>query len=256
MIVANWKMHFTVRESLAMTKYVIRMIRGGKYIPNIVICPSYTSLSALSKLVGKSKHIHLGAQNMGGKESGAFTGEVSARQLTDLGCSHVILGHSERRKICNESHEDVNAKLALAFQSNITPIVCIGESEENHKSGDALTVIENVVKTVFKDISASPNQFVLAYEPTWAISTEGSKSANSVEVVEALQLIRKTLSEMLGGGATEYTCLYGGSVDGDNAREFLKHQTVNGLFIGGASLKPQSFQAVIEAAKDIMSVQS
>lgn len=239
-IVANYKMHLGVRESVALARGVLRTLRGGEVMPEIVVCPSYTALAEVRKIVARS-HVQLGAQNVAAERAGAFTGEISAQQLVDVGCTHVIVGHSERRRM-GESDADVNKKILLALDAGLTPILCVGEKAETQ------------VRAALQGVSVSRKGVLcIAYEPEWAIGT--GKSPAVTEVVEMHRRILATAVEM-HVPAAQVQVLYGGSVDGENAYALLREPEVQGVLVGGASVKIGEFERVVAAAVEVLTAQS
>jgi triosephosphate isomerase len=192
--------------------------------------------------------IKVGGQNIHWEEEGAFTGEISGKMLLTLGCSHVILGHSERRQYFFESDLTVNAKLKQALAVGLTPVVCVGEMLEQREAGETRNVVKAQVLGAFDEVSAGDfAKTVIAYEPVWAIGT--GKTATPEQAEEVHGFIRELLKEKYGEPADAAIILYGGSVKPDNAQQLFSRSDIDGGLIGGASLKADSFLKIIEAAR-------
>lgn len=238
-IVGNWKMNGTTRDS----KALVQEISGGVKAegPDVVICPPFTQLSlAASQLEGTS--VRLGAQDCHKAASGAYTGDISPAMLTDLGVSHVILGHSERRQGHGELDETVREKAVAAAKAGLTPVVCIGETEDQRESGDHFDVLGWQIK------GSLPDDFsgILAYEPIWAIGT--GRAATTEEIAETMVFLRQELVRQFAENGKKVRILYGGSVNNENAASILSIPEVAGALVGGASLKPDAFLSIIHAA--------
>jgi triosephosphate isomerase len=195
--------------------------------------------------------IHLGAQNVHPAAEGAFTGEVSCSMLQDLGCRYVILGHSERRSLFHETDKDVNAKLLAVLKSPLIPIVCVGETLEQREAGETQSVVRSQCKGSLAGIDHEQMaKTVIAYEPVWAIGT--GKTATPAQAEEVHADIRKLLAEMFSEAVAQKVVIqYGGSVKADNAHELLGQPNIDGALVGGASLKADSFLAIVTAATKI-----
>lgn len=253
-IIANWKMHLGIRESLAHARGVLRFIMGNETLPEIVLCPSFTALSEVRKVLVRTR-VALGAQTMGTERFGAFTGDVSVVQLDDAGCTFVIIGHSERRVMNGETDDVVNAKMKLVAQTSIIPILCIGESTADRESGSAESIVIRQLTTALRGVEfARPSRLLVAYEPVWAIGS--GKSANISDVVAMHRIIHETLEGLLKNMHVDVQILYGGSVNGENAYQFLREPEIDGILVGGASLKIQEFEAIVFAARDVMIAQN
>jgi triosephosphate isomerase len=215
---------------------------------DIAVCPPSCYLEAVGKALGGSK-VGLGAQNMYHEKEGAFTGELSAAMLLDLGCKYVILGHSERRHILGETDAAINKKVHAAFAAGLTPIVCVGELLAEREAGGTL----DVIKTQFAGSLAglTPEQMaktVIAYEPVWAIGT--GKVATPQQAEEVHLSLRKIMTEHFNSSISESVVIqYGGSVKPDNAAELLGQPNIDGALVGGASLKVDQFMGIIAGAK-------
>ena len=213
----------------------------------VVIAPVFPYLSTAVEMT-KGTAIHVAAQNMHWEENGAFTGEVSPAMLVDIGVTHVILGHSERRTYFNETDETVNKKTKAALAHNLTPIVCCGETLEQREEGIMQSWIEGQIENALKGISeADIKKVVIAYEPIWAICT--GKTASAAQAEEVCAIIRKKLAALYGAAAAEdVSVLYGGSVKGGNVAELTGSADIDGGLVGGASLKADDFLAIINNA--------
>ena len=209
----------------------------------VVVCPPFTGLKDAAAACAGS-HVKLGAQNVHWEASGAYTGEVSAAMLKDLGVTHVIIGHSERRQYFGETDETVNKRTKAALAAGLVPIVCVGETLDERDSGSMDAVIIRQVKVGLTDLDIS--KVVIAYEPVWAIGT--GRTATPAQAQEAHALIRRTLAEMAGGDiANGVRIQYGGSMKPDNAKELMGQPDIDGGLIGGAALKADSFAAIVMA---------
>ncbi len=249
-LIGNWKMNLGVRESVALARGVIYAIRGKKFVPEIVICPSFTALSEVRKVIARSS-VSLGAQTMSSEDKGAYTGEISARQLQELSVSHVIIGHSERRANQCETDAVVRAKTKKALESGFIPVICIGEEKEAREAGNELAVVQEQITNALKGISLGHEQTLLfAYEPLWAIGS--GNPATSQQVVEMHAHIRAVAQELLEGRETQIKVLYGGSVNPENVYGFLREQEVDGILVGGASIKLSQMREVISQAMDVV----
>lgn len=254
-IIGNWKMNLGVRESVALARASLLLLRGKKVAPHMVICPSTIALSEVRKVVARSG-CGLGAQNMSQEDQGAFTGETSARMLSEVGTTHVIVGHSERRRLFGETDESVNAKLVKVLEHNMIPILCIGETQEERAQGQAKKVITHQLAVALKNIRPKFSEtFFVAYEPVWAIGTGETPTAQ--EIVEMHVRIREVLSELFPTAPTSaFAVLYGGSVNGENAYGFLRESAIDGLLVGGASLKIHQLKEIVDAACQVLIAQS
>ena len=254
-VIANWKMNLSVRESVALTRGVLRGIRGQEILPEIVLCPSFVSLSEMRKMLARSR-VKLGAQDVFWQDSGAYTGEISVRQLKESNCSHVILGHSERRREFNESDAMVNKKISAVLQAKMVPIVCIGESAQIRKKGQAAAAkaVQDQLTATLEGIRFSKTQhFFIAYEPIWAISTSLVKEAQPEQVVEMHRIIRGWLDEHYGHDLTSKVhILYGGSVDKESVHSFLREPAIEGVLVGSASVKISELNGIIKLAYEIL----
>lgn len=247
LVAGNWKMNTDLSDARALARDVVKEV-GDPGAVKVVVCPPYISLGGVWEVVDGSA-VALGAQNMHEEESGAFTGEVSGPMLRSVGCGYVILGHSERRQYFGETDAGVNAKIKAAQKHGLIPIVCVGETLDERKRGDAETVVGRQLSEGLSGIAVDdPDDFVLAYEPVWAIGTGETATPDQAQEMHAF--IRSKLKAQFGDAAgRDIHILYGGSVKPNNAAELFGRQDVDGGLIGGASLKGTDFAAIVDAAK-------
>jgi triosephosphate isomerase len=242
-IAANWKMHKTVAEAAAFVDALLPRIAATQH--DVVICPPFTALTAVvERRYGTA--VKVAAQNMHEEGSGAFTGEVSAPMLVDLDVEAVVLGHSERRQHFGETDEALARKVPAALAAGLEPILCVGESEEARDAGQTKGVLEQQLQADLAQVEpVALAGIVVAYEPIWAIGT--GRTATPEQAQEACAFIRDVLSEK-GGAGDGVRILYGGSVKPGNAAELLGQADIDGALVGGASLDPEDFAAIVEAA--------
>lgn len=247
LIAGNWKMNGLLADGTALAKGVAEEVKAlGKTDLEFLVCPPFTLLTTVKKALRGAK-VALGGQDCHFATKGAHTGDVSATMLKDLGCSYVILGHSERRADHNESNELINKKSVAAYNEGLKAIICIGETEEQRDSGKTIDVCTKQILGSVPENATAANT-VIAYEPVWAIGT--GKTPTSKDVQEVHSAIRKVLAKKLGkGNANKMRILYGGSVKPSNAKEFLSLEDVDGALIGGASLKVEDFLGIAKAVK-------
>jgi triosephosphate isomerase len=244
LIAANWKMYKTPAEAQEFVKAFLPLVTNHDR-DEIVLCPPNIDLSVVLAAVTGSG-VRVGAQNMHFAEEGAYTGETSANMLNAIGVSHVILGHSERRQYFAETDETVNLKLKTALQHGLVPIVCVGEVLAEREAGETEAVL---VRQITRGLDGlTPDQavpIVIAYEPVWAIGT--GKTATPEMAAEAHAIIRREVKTLLGDDiAANIRILYGGSVKPDNATALLGQEEIDGALVGGASLKADSFAAIVK----------
>ena len=243
-IAGNWKMNKTASEAAVLVDELIPAVKDATC--EVVICTPYTDLvTAVEKT--KGTNIHVGAENVHFEKSGAFTGEISADMLVDLGVEYVIVGHSERRQYYHETSEILKEKVALAFENGLTPIFCIGEVLEERENGTYFDVVKKQVEDALFHLSADDfKKIILAYEPVWAIGTGKTATADQAEEIHAF--IRKTIANKYGNDvAEEISILYGGSCKPSNAKEIFSKTNVDGGLIGGAALKAEDFMGIVDA---------
>lgn len=241
-IAGNWKMNKTVAESVSLVKELKKLVEDIKG-REIIVCPPFTALSSVKAELFTS-NINVGAQNIYYEEKGAFTGEISPLMLKEL-CSHVIIGHSERRAYFNETNETVNKRIKIALQHGLTPIVCVGEKLEEREAGKTNDVIKDHVENGLAGLSKEDmKKIIVAYEPVWAIGT--GKTATPEQAEEVHVFIRGLLKEMFGDEVAEQTrILYGGSVKPANIKELMAKENVDGGLVGGASLDAKTFSKLV-----------
>ena len=247
-IAGNWKMNKTATEAKALISELIPAVKDAGC--EVVICVPFTDLVTAVEMT-KGTNIHVGAENVHFEKSGAFTGEISADMLTDLGVEYVVIGHSERRQYFAETNETVNKRTKAALAGGLKPIICVGESLDQREQGVTEELVRMQVKIALNGVTADElKNVVIAYEPIWAIGT--GKTATADQAEEVCAAIRKVVGELYGEDAAKaLTVQYGGSMNPKNAEELLSKPDVDGGLIGGASLKPADFVAA-EAGKRLM----
>lgn len=241
-IAANWKMHKTAAEAASFAKEFRDLLRNRDGV-EVVIAPPYPALAELGRaLVGSG--VSLAAQNVHPEPNGAFTGEVSVGMLAELGCTYVIVGHSERRALFGESDAFVSQKLRATQDGDLHPILCVGETLEEREAGRTFDVVAEQLKGSLANADpAQAGTLVIAYEPVWAIGTGRTATPEIAQEVHAF--VRSQLQQRLGKAAEEIRILYGGSVKPDNAAALLAQPDIDGGLVGGASLDPTSLCAII-----------
>lgn len=247
-VAGNWKMNGTQEEGQKLTSEIVNMVKDERINDvTVVLNPPFVHASNVKKLIGGVPNIFLGGQNCSDKESGAYTGETSAKILASFGASYVIIGHSERREYFNESNEELTEKVKLALANGLTPIFCCGEPLEIREAGTHEEYVkEQLTASLFGLSEADFAKIVIAYEPIWAIGT--GKTASSDQAQEMHAAIRAHLASKYGQEIAEGTSiLYGGSCKPDNAQEIFSKPDVDGGLIGGASLKSRDFVDIIKS---------
>ncbi|MFA5004572.1 MAG: triose-phosphate isomerase [Candidatus Omnitrophota bacterium] len=250
-IAGNWKMYKTIKEAIELANGLKRGLFKLDFAKvDVVLCPAFTALSEVAEILNESE-IGLGAQDIYWQEEGAFTGEVSPAMLKDAGCQYVIIGHSERRQFFGETNETVNKKIKAALKAGLTPIVCVGENLKERESNNTFKVIEDHVKNSLVDISNEDMlKIVVAYEPVWAIGT--GKTATPEQAQEVHAYIRGLLKSIYGLEVSSSVRIqYGGSVKPENITELMNKPDVDGALVGGASLKVESFSAIVTKASEV-----
>ena len=245
-VAGNWKMNLDYAEGIATFSEIVNMVKDEKNGTQLaVICAPYIHLNSLAKLGGNA--VKIGAQNCHQNESGAFTGEISAKMVKSAGCEYVIVGHSERRQYFAESDALLAEKTIIALKNNLIPIFCIGETLDERNNGSYFEVIKSQLQNGLFGLSAADfSRVVIAYEPVWAIGTGLTASSDQAQEVHAF--IRKEISAHYGAEAAEDTSiLYGGSCNPKNAAELFAQEDIDGGLIGGASLKSRDFVDIIKA---------
>lgn len=242
-IAGNWKMNNTIVDTKALVKDLIPLVKDAKC--DVVICTPYTDLAAAVEATAGT-NIKVGAENVHWAEKGAFTGEISAKMLTELGVEYVIIGHSERRQYFGETDETVNMRVKAALAAGLKPIICVGELLEERESGKTAEVVTRQTKAAFKDIDKDElDNIVIAYEPVWAIGT--GKTATAQDANDTIKVIRDTMAELYCPKCAEerVRIQYGGSMNPKNASELMAMPEIDGGLIGGASLKAEDFSKVV-----------
>ncbi len=256
LVVGNWKMQKTIQETvdfcqrlkegLAKDGECSASLKAGRL--EVAIAPAFTALAAATQTL-KGSLIFVSAQDSFWAESGAYTGEISPKMLVDVGCRFAIIGHSERRQFFQETDEGVNKKAAALLKAGIIPIICLGETLAERTEGRAFSVVEKQMRAGLKGLAVkSPQDFVIAYEPVWAIGT--GQTATSQQAQEIQGFIRKLLAEIFSPAiAPAARILYGGSVKPENTAELMAMEDVDGALVGGASLEVKSFSQIIQGSQ-------
>lgn len=244
-VAGNWKMNTLVNEGVALAEELVKMMNEVPEDVELIIAPPFTHISEVAKIV-EGSNISVAAQNCSDEVSGAFTGEVSAAMLASAGVKYVILGHSERREYFCEDSAELTAKLDRAFENNLIPIYCVGETKEEREGGIYQEVIKKQLEEVVNHLySVNFEKLVIAYEPVWAIGTGLTATSEQAEEVHAF--IRATLHDKFGASANTTPILYGGSCKPGNAVEIFSKPNVNGGLIGGAALVASDFVAIAKS---------
>jgi len=243
-IAGNWKMFKTISETKAFFSSFLPLVSGVSHC-EIVVAPPFVSLAAASAAAVGSR-VAISAQDVYWKKEGAFTGEVSIPMLRDVGCTHTIVGHSERRQFFGETDETVNEKARAAVVGGLQPIVCVGETLAERDAGKAAEVVRRQVRQGLAQLTESDlSPMIVAYEPVWAIGT--GRTATPETAAEMHGEIRRTIGEIWGAkAAAAMRILYGGSVKPDNIQELMRREDIDGALVGGASLDPTSFAAIVK----------
>ena len=238
----NWKMHKGIADATALASELVASTSDMTGI-DIAVAPPYSSLAAVRQALAESK-IGLAAQNMHWENEGAYTGEVSPVMIKDAGCQYAILGHSERRQFFGETDKNVNRKTLAALSHKLTPIVCVGETEEERDRGVTFVVVDRQINGALADVASSQlPEIVIAYEPVWAIGT--GRTATPAQAQEVHQAIRSRLGALFGNEEAQMVrILYGGSVKPNNVDELMAEVDIDGALVGGASLEAASFTRI------------
>lgn len=244
LIAANWKMYKTPQQGRDFVSSFLPL-SWGHTRDEIVLCPPFIDIPAVVEAVQDSG-IGVGGQDLFWEKEGAYTGAISAGMLVSAGCTHVIIGHSERRQYFGETDDTVNRKLRIALASGLKPIVCVGEMIQEREAGMTEEVLRRQCSIAFREISgAEAIPMVIAYEPVWAIGT--GKTATPELAVDAHQVVRAEAAKAFGEGvASQMRILYGGSVKPENAKALMSQPEIDGALVGGASLDPKSFAAIVK----------
>jgi triosephosphate isomerase (TIM) len=252
LIAGNWKMHTTPAEAATLAASIAEQCATIQPPPSVhvLMCPPFTSIHAVSEAVQQAKGtaLSIGAQHCHFEPKGAFTGEIAPAMLKAVGCSHVIIGHSERRQYFNETDDMLNKKISAVLHNGLVPVFCVGETLQERQGGRTLDVVRTQLVEGLKGITLNnAAALVIAYEPVWAIGT--GLAATSEQAQEVHAFIRGVLKELYPALASEMLILYGGSLKPENADELLGKPDVNGGLIGGASLTADAFCAIIASAR-------
>lgn len=249
MIAGNWKMNKTFSEGVVLAQGIVDELAGGTGAVDVVIAPPAVDLKGVSEVLNQAgSSVALSAQNVYWEESGAYTGELAPAMLESVGANYCIIGHSERRGYFGETDEDVNRKAKALMAHGITPISCCGEPLEVREAGGHVAFVVEQIKADTAGLTITdPSKYVIAYEPIWAIGT--GKTATADDAQEVCGAIRKTLVEIFGAETAQgIRILYGGSAKPENINGFLEKEDVDGALVGGASLKADSFAAMVKSA--------
>jgi triosephosphate isomerase len=243
LIAGNWKLYKTVAEAVELVEELLRGL-GDTSDREVLVCPPYTALHALSPLLQETP-IALGAQDVFYEAQGAYTGAISPLMLRDLGCTYVIVGHSERRQIFGEDDALINRKFRAALAHDLRPILCVGETKPQRDAGQAESVVIAQLRGGLAEVeAASLPKVVIAYEPVWAIGTGDTATPADAQAMHAT--IRSTLAELYSTSAADQIRIqYGGSVKPDNVDELMAQPDIDGALVGGASLKAESFLRIV-----------
>lgn len=250
-IIANWKMNLDLSS---VERWFSRFSMETEQLEQlrVIVCPSFPFLEHVRSLIGQ-KPISLGAQNLFWEEKGPYTGEVSARQLSEAGCRYVIIGHSERRQLFNETDEMVKQKIKTALRGDLQPIVCLGENYQEKEAGQTKKIIEEKLRAYFAELrSYEMKKIVIAYEPVWAISTSPENPGDVANSPESAQVIHKFIKRVIAGLFDQHMAeavpvIYGGSVNQDDVAAFAAMDDIDGVLVGGASKEADAFMRIINA---------
>lgn len=245
-IAGNWKMNGTLSETANLINGLKRELRNKNLERDVILCPPFTSLILARELI-KDTPYKLGAQNVHYESKGAFTGEISAEMLKEVGCAYVIIGHSERRQYFHEDDALINKKVKRAIDTGLNVILCVGETLEEREKGITNDVVRRQTKGSLSGVTESDMaQVIIAYEPVWAIGT--GRTATPKQANEVQQYIRTLISHLYSSRCAESTIIqYGGSVKPENAAELLSMPDIDGALVGGASLQADSFAGIVLA---------
>lgn len=242
LIAGNWKMNKTIADATLTASSLLQMIGNNEV--EVVLVPPFTSLHAVYDII-RGTEVRLGAQDVFWEESGAYTGEISPHMLIDIGCSYVIVGHSERREYFGETNASVNKKILASLKNGLIPILCIGEKIEEREKGKTFDVLENELREGLRGLTPEQiKKLVIAYEPIWAIGT--GKTAKPEEANESHLFIRNWIKDNFGKECSEnIRIIYGGSVTPENIDSLMAQSEIDGVLVGGASLKAEGFARIV-----------
>ncbi len=243
----NWKMNMTVSQAKILAKDIVEAVKGITTC-DIVVAPSFVCLQAVQEIICGT-NVCLAAQNVFWEDVGAFTGEISADMLIDLGVTYVIVGHSERRQFFAETNETVNKRVHQAFKKKLIPIVCVGETLAEREEGKTCDVVKQQIVGALAGVSVTDmHQVIVAYEPVWAIGT--GKTATNTQANDVHVAIRKYIEELYNSTIAEFVRIqYGGSVKPDNIQGLMTESSIDGALIGGASLNAESFANIVKFSR-------
>lgn len=246
--IANWKMNLTISKTEDLIRELKKDYQDLEEKVDLIICPSFTALEAVSRSL-KDSTIKLGAQNVFWEEKGAYTGEISIPMLKELGCGYVILGHSERREYACETDEMVNKKVLAVTQNDLIPIICVGETFEERQAGRKDLVVVSQLNKAFKNIDQSKS-IIVAYEPVWVIGS--GQAVKPQEAKDTAHVLRQALLDLYQDNFKKenLSLIYGGSVDESNVKDFVDLKIIQGVLVGGASLKIDQFLKIIKEVAD------
>lgn len=249
-VASNWKMNKDVAESVDFAEKLSKKLLNIKKT-GVILSPPYTSLFNMNEIL-EDTIVKLSGQNMHYEDSGAYTGEISAKMLKSTNCEYVILGHSERRHVFNEPDEMIKKKVDKAYESGLKPILCVGEKLEERKAGKTADRLKIQYESAFENISEEVfSKSIIAYEPVWAIGT--GETATTEQADKAHKLIRELTAEKYSSKiADDLKILYGGSVKPHNAQELIETENIDGFLVGGASLKVKSFYKIIQIVEEYL----
>ena len=245
-IAGNWKMNMLPDATIRFIDELTPLVKDTQ--SEVILCVPYTDLF-YALLTAQNTNIKIGAQNMHWEESGAYTGEISAPMLKSIGVEYVIIGHSERRQYFNETDESVNKKIKAAFKYELNPIVCVGETLEERENGEAIKKVTDQVMLALDGLTEKQvENTIIAYEPIWAIGT--GKTATSDDANEMAKAIRQKITNLYGQNTAERVIIqYGGSVKASNSKELFSTSDIDGALVGGASLKSDEFEKIVNFYK-------
>jgi len=250
-IIANWKMSLGLRESVELAQEMKDKLASVKE-KDVVLCPDFVSLADVGQVISGSQVV-LGAQDIFWQEKGAYTGEIAVSTLKEIGCKYVIVGHSERRHNLNETGKMINGKIEACLKNGLVPVVCVGETIEDHQDGQTDNVVAGQLRETLEGIDLiEGEEIILAYEPAWAISSgKGAEAAQAEEIGHVFQVMRQAVLDSwpLAIANNNVRLIYGGSVDVDNVEEFANLDMLSGFLVGGASLDAGEFSQIVKLIK-------
>lgn len=245
LVAGNWKMNLVIEQARLLSGNIVRNFNNADIV-DVVLIPPFTSLCAVSKEL-EGTEIQLGAQNVSWKDSGEYTGEISAPMLRDIGCDWVLVGHSERRHVMGETNATIGKKLEACFRAGLKAVLCVGETNEERLNAQTKEIVETQLRSALDGLAISdPQHLTIAYEPVWAIGTGNLPSIDGIKEIHSF--IRHILSEIGLTESKDIRILYGGSVNVGNIKQLLVPVEVNGVLVGGASLNADSFIEIINSS--------